>query len=75
MKRRSTMLKKPQLTAEKVLDFAEAKTSRRSNLAPAGDTRLTVNLREDLHLKLRMKALEERTTAGELLERLIEKYL
>lgn len=75
MKRRTPMLKKPSLTAEKVLDFAEAKKGRRSNLAPAGDTRLTINLREDLHLRLRMKALEQRTTAGELIEQLIEKYL
>lgn len=76
MKRKTAILKKPTLTTKETLAFAE-RTARgpKSTTAPAGDTRLTVNLREDLHLKLRIKALEQKTTAGELLEGLIEKYL
>ena len=76
MKRRTAPLKKPTMSAKDVLEFAEGRqTAERSTNAPDGDVRLTVNLREDLHLKLRMKALEQKTTAGDLLEQLIEKYL
>lgn len=74
MKRKAAILKKP--TMKEALAFAEHKVhGAKSTAAPEGDTRLTVNLRNDLHLKLRMKALEQKTTAGDLLEQLIEKYL
>lgn len=74
MKRKSAILKKP--TMDQALAFAENKLQgSKSTAAPDGDTRLTVNLRNSLHLKLRMKALEQKTTAGDLLEQLIEKYL
>jgi hypothetical protein len=43
--------------------------------APAGDVRLTVNIREDLHLKLKIAAAKRRTTIGELLEGLVEQHL
>ena len=43
--------------------------------APAGDVRLTVNIREDLHLKLKIMAAKRRTTIGELLEGLVEQHL
>ena len=46
-----------------------------SGLVPAGDVRLTANMREDLHLKLKIEAAKRRTTVGELLEELVEKHL
>ena len=35
--------------------------------------RLTANIRGDLHLKLKIRAAEQRTTVGELIEQWIEK--
>ena len=42
---------------------------------PVGDVRLTANIREDLHLKLKIVAATRRTTIGELIEELVEQYL
>ena|SRR6266542_201658 len=42
---------------------------------PEGDVRLTANIRQDLHLKLKIAAATRRTTIGELIEALVEKYL
>lgn len=46
-----------------------------SGLVPAGDVRLTANIREDLHLKLKIAAAHRRTTIGELIEELVDRYL
>lgn len=46
-----------------------------SGLVPEGDVRLTANIRDDLHLKLKISAARRRTTIGELIEELVEKYL
>jgi propanediol dehydratase small subunit len=46
-----------------------------SGLVPEGDVRLTANIREDLHLKLKIAAARRRTTIGELLEEMVEKYI
>ncbi len=46
-----------------------------SGLVPTGDVRLTANIRQDLHLKLKIEAANRRTTIGELLEKLIERHL
>jgi hypothetical protein len=46
-----------------------------SGLVPAGDIRLTANIREDLHLQLKIVAAQRRTTIGELIEELVENYL
>lgn len=43
--------------------------------APKGDKRLTINIKADLHKRLKIAAIENEMTAGELLERLIEKHL
>ena len=43
--------------------------------APEGDKRLTINIRDDLHKKLKISAIEQGSTAGEIIEKLIEKYL
>jgi len=42
---------------------------------PEGDVRLTANIREDLHLKLKIVAATRRTTIGELIEDLVEHHL
>ena len=46
-----------------------------SGLVPVGDVRLTANIKETLHLKLKIAAATRRTTIGELLEELIERHL
>ena len=43
--------------------------------APEGDKRLTINLSAELHKKLKIAAIEQGITAGEIIEMLIEKYL
>lgn len=79
-------LKKPTLSDAAVLAFVEgdkpaaqpaASTAAqpagsKSGLVPVGDVRLTANIREDLHMKLKIRAARERTTVGELIERWIE---
>lgn len=86
---KTTILAKPTLaskaTGEAALAFAEADGStstdsaaakkRRSFFAPEGYRRLTVNLREDLHKKLRLTAVERDCTATEIIERLLVKEL
>lgn len=63
--------RKPKKTVQK----ASMKTEAKSVLVPEGDVRLTANIQGDLHMKLKMKAVQERTTIGELIEELIEKNL
>jgi hypothetical protein len=46
-----------------------------SGAVPDGDVRLTANIRQDLHLKLKIAAAHQRTTIGELIEGLVERYL
>jgi hypothetical protein len=47
---------------------------RGSGKVPEGDVRLTANIRADLHQKVRIRAIKERTTVGELIERWIEAW-
>jgi len=75
-----TTFRKP--TLEAVQAFAEgtsdkrsaekARSAKQSGQVPVGDVRITANIREDLHLKLKIRAAEERTTIGELIEKWIE---
>lgn len=46
-----------------------------SGLVPEGDVRLTANIRQDLHLKLKIASAYRRTTIGEIIEELVEKYV
>lgn len=46
-----------------------------SGQVPEGDVRLTANIRQDLHLKLKIAAAHRRTTIGELIEMLVAKHL
>lgn len=52
-----------------------AKARPTSGQVPEGDVRLTANIREDLHLKLKIAAAQKRTTIGELIEMLVAKHL
>lgn len=49
-----------------------APMGQKSGLVPEGDVRLTANIRGELHLKLKIRAAQERTTVGELIEQWIE---
>ena len=55
--------------------MADPLERKRSGQVPAGDVRLTVNIRQDLHLKLKIAAAERRTTIGQLIEEWVEKHL
>jgi hypothetical protein len=76
-------LTKPTLISKQAaaLSFAESKTIRheaadkRVFYAPEGYRRLTINLREDLHKKLRLMAVEQDCTATDIIERLLVKEL
>ena len=85
---KTTTLTKPTLgskTKAEVLAFAEAgavpatpdkqAADKRAFFAPEGYRRLTINLREDLHKKLRMAAIEQDCTATDIIERLLIKEL
>lgn len=88
---KTTTLAKPKLvsktTAEAALAFAEAGAAsekagtkqvaaeKRAFFAPEGYRRLTINLPEDLHKKLRLAAVESDSTATEIIERLLVKEL
>jgi hypothetical protein len=58
--------------------FAKSSTTKLSKVnkifhAPEGYRRLTINLREDIHKKIRMKAVEEDCTVTDIITRLLEK--
>lgn len=86
-KKKAPMLKKPVLSSEAVTAFAEGRgTSSKARSAaadaavtsrfpPSGDIRLTVNIREDLHMRLKMEAVKRRTTVGEILEHLVQDHI
>lgn len=70
-----TLSKKP----DAALAFAEASTRKARETrvfnAPEGYRRLTINLREDLHKKLRMAAIEQDCTATDIIVQLLEQEL
>jgi hypothetical protein len=43
--------------------------------APAGDKRLTINIKQELHKKLKIAAIEKGITVGEIIEQLVEQHL
>lgn len=64
--------------AAAALAFAEAGKSaveKRAFVAPVGYRRLTINLPEALHKKLRLVAVERDTTATQIVEQLLIKEL
>lgn len=46
-----------------------------SGLVPKNDVRLTANIRQDLHMRVKIKAAKDRTTIGEVVEQLIENHV
>ncbi len=58
---------------EGTLRITEA--GKRSFVAPPDDRRLTINIRKDLHKKLKYLAVEQETNVGNILEKLIEQHL
>jgi len=67
--REATVTRKAKSQAE------AAKASDKSRFPPEGDTRLTINIRVNLHRKLKHAAVDQGTTVGALLAELIEKHL
>lgn len=51
-----------------------ASKERKSGLVPEGDVRLTANIKAALHMKLKLRAVQQRTTVGELIEKWIESF-
>ena len=43
--------------------------------APEGDKRLTINIKQELHKKLKFEAIEQGITVGEIIEQLVKKHL
>ena len=79
---KTTTLTKPTLGSKTAaaLAFAEATGAKqagekRAFFAPEGYRRLTINLREDLHKRLRLAAVEQDCTATDIIERLLVKEL
>jgi hypothetical protein len=63
---------RPKKTAKKALN---AVNNTRIFFAPEGDKRLTINLNAELHKKLKITAIEQGLTAGEIIEQLIRQYV
>ena len=83
-KSKASILKKPVLNTGEILEFAEAGNKKPASkkgadsrvfFAPEGYKRLTVNIREDLHKKLKLAAIEQGTTVGDMLSKLAEQHL
>lgn len=64
---------RPRKTAKRALNAFSKNT--RIFFAPEGDKRLTINLDETVHKKLKHAAIEQGITAGELIENLLNKTL
>jgi predicted HicB family RNase H-like nuclease len=45
------------------------------SFAPEGDRRLTINIKEELHRKLKIMAIDHETTVGEIIERLVINHI
>ncbi len=54
---------------------ARKKSTGKSGQVPDGDVRLTANIRQSLHLRLKIEAAHRRITIGELVEELIQKNI
>lgn len=77
---------KPVRDTKKTLAFAEGKATAKPKVAktaskgvsgqiPEDDVRLTSNIRQDLHLRLKIEAAKRRVTIGEIVEEMIEKHI
>lgn len=59
----------------KATKLSKAPSKQVSGLVPEGDVRLTANISEEHHIKLKVAAATQRTTIGELIEQLIDNAL
>lgn len=85
MAKAKAALKKPAPPSAAVMRFAQGRQARRikpaadlsraSNFPPEGSTRLTVNIRFDLHTRLKVASARQNETIGLILEQLIEKHV
>ncbi|WP_026842247.1 hypothetical protein [Citrifermentans bremense] len=66
---------RPEKRASRKKEQAKVPVKAVSGLVPEGDVRLTANIRQDLHLKLKIASAYRRTTIGEIIEELVEKYV
>lgn len=55
--------------------FVASATQINGRLPPTSDTRLTVNISKEHHLKIKLAAIKQSTTVGELIEEWIDKNL
>jgi|LauGreDrversion4_2_1035121.scaffolds.fasta_scaffold1083039_2 hypothetical protein len=72
------LIKPTPAKAAKVLAFAEKNRpdgQSRVFHAPPGHRRLTINLSEDIHKKLKHAAVDQDTTATAIIEELLAKHL
>jgi hypothetical protein len=69
--RKPTVTKPNARDTGKALQFAE-KGKSRSGMIPEGDVRLTANIKEELHTRLKIEAAKRRVYIGDLLEELIQ---
>lgn len=79
-RRSSTPAPKPVAVSRQSSPVAPQAASRKdkasgSSAVPEGDVRLTANIRQDLHLRLKIAAARQRTTIGELIEQWVESTL
>jgi len=72
-------IRKPTKTAKpskaQVEKLANPKKRDSTGYPPASDTRLTINMDKDIHRKLKIRAVEEGTTMGNLIEKMASAYL
>ena len=69
------LISTPTIAAKAGSKAATMAGKRLSGQVPADDVRLTANIKEELHLKLKIAAANRRTTVGELIEELVAKHL
>jgi hypothetical protein len=80
-KRKKPVIQKPSIS--EVINFAERRAPEKgtppsnpnSRFPPQGDVRVTINMRSDAHLKLKIAAAKARTTVSDLVEELVDRYI
>ncbi len=73
-RRKAPAVRKPDLSRSEVLASAEKKKKPRGPTVniPEGDVRLTANMNEDLHKRLKLAAFVWERTIGEIIEEALE---
>lgn len=61
-----------EMTLTSATEAEIATTKPKGQVAPPGMKRLTINLPEELHRKLRLKSIQDGTTATEMIVQLLE---